>query len=273
MEVCEKAQFELTSPALLFHMNTYTIKLQQFEGPFDLLLFFIERDELDIYDIPIAKITEDFLDYIRHMEQMNIDLASEFILVAATLIRIKAKMLLPRKELDENNLEIDPRKELVQRLLEYKSIKDVIDGFSSMEDDQYFRIPRGNLKSEFESLAQKALIDAEWETLNLFNLMKVFQRVMDRLNEAPKAVVHRIFNYEYDIEKEQNRILDNIRSQRKVHFEQLFDICENRIHAIVVFLGILELVNLQKLHLVKGNLINQFWLEEKQVEELHEEEE
>jgi len=254
-------------------MNTYTIKLQQFEGPFDLLLFFIERDELDIYDIPIAKITEDFLDYIRHMEQMNIDLASEFILVAATLIRIKAKMLLPRKELDENNLEIDPRKELVQRLLEYKSIKDVIDGFSSMEDDQYFRIPRGNIKSEFESLAQKALIDAEWETLNLFNLMKVFQRVMDRLNEAPKAVVHRIFNYEYDIEKEQNRILDNIRSQRKVHFELLFDTCENRIHAIVVFLGILELVNLQKLHLVKGNLINQFWLEEKQVEELHEEEE
>lgn len=254
-------------------MNTYTIKLQQFEGPFDLLLFFIERDELDIYDIPIAKITEDFLDYIRHMEQMNIDLASEFILVAATLIRIKAKMLLPRKELDENNLEIDPRKELVQRLLEYKSIKDVIDGFSSMEDDQYFRIPRGNLKSEFESLAQKALIDAEWETLNLFNLMKVFQRVIDRLNEAPKAVVHRIFNYEYDIEKEQSRILDNIRSQRKVHFEQLFDTCENRIHAIVVFLGILELVNLQKLHLVKGNLVNQFWLEEKQVEELNEEEE
>ncbi|HEX5625972.1 MAG TPA: segregation/condensation protein A, partial [Saprospiraceae bacterium] len=90
-------------------MNTYTIKLQQFEGPFDLLLFFIERDELDISDIPIAKITEDFLDYIRHMESLNLDLASEFILVAATLIRIKAKMLLPRKELDENNQEIDPR--------------------------------------------------------------------------------------------------------------------------------------------------------------------
>ena len=83
-------------------MNTYTIKLQQFEGPFDLLLFFIERDELDINDIPIARITEDFLGYIRQMEDLNLDLASEFILVAATLIRIKAKMLLPRKELDEN---------------------------------------------------------------------------------------------------------------------------------------------------------------------------
>lgn len=254
-------------------MNTYTIKLQQFEGPFDLLLFFIERDELDIYDIPIAKITQDFLDYIRHMEQMNIDLASEFILVAATLIRIKAKMLLPRKELDENNQEIDPRKELVQRLLEYKSIKEVIEDFSNMEDDQYFRIPRGNLKSEFETLAQKALVDAEWETLNLFNLMKVFQRVMDRLNEAPKAVVHRIFNYEYEIEKEQARIFESIRINGKVHFENLFDACENRIHAIVIFLGILELVNLQQLHLIKSDQLNQFWLEEKKVEELSEEEE
>ncbi|MBK8954775.1 MAG: segregation/condensation protein A [Saprospiraceae bacterium] len=254
-------------------MNTYTIKLQQFEGPFDLLLFFIERDELDIYDIPIAKITEDFLDYIRHMEQMNIDLASEFILVAATLIRIKAKMLLPRKELDENNQEIDPRKELVQRLLEYKSIKEAIDDFSKMEDDQYFRIPRGNMKSEFEALAQKALVDAEWETLNLFNLMKVFQRVMDRLNEAPKAVVHRIFNYEYEIENEQSRVIDRIRSQGRVHFENLFEVAENRIHAIVIFLGILELVNLQQLHLIKGEQLNQFWLEEKKVEELGEEEE
>ncbi|MBK9107033.1 MAG: segregation/condensation protein A [Saprospiraceae bacterium] len=253
-------------------MNTYTIKLQQFEGPFDLLLFFIERDELDIYDIPIAKITQDFLDYIRHMEQMNIDLASEFILVAATLIRIKAKMLLPRKELDENNQEIDPRKELVQRLLEYKSIREVIEDFSHMEDDQYFRIPRGNLKSEFESLAQKALVDAEWETLNLFNLMKVFQRVMDRLNETPKAVVHRIFNYVYEIEKEQARIIESIRVNGKVHFENLFDSCENRIHAIVIFLGILELVNLQQLHLIKSDHLNQFWLEEKKVEELSEEE-
>ena len=138
-------------------MNTYTIKLQQFEGPFDLLLFFIERDELDIYDIPIAKITEDFLEYVRHIESLNLDLASEFILVAATLIRIKAKMLLPRKELDENNQEIDPRKELVQRLLEYKSVREVIDEMSKMEDDRYFRVPRGNMKKEFLFCVQQII--------------------------------------------------------------------------------------------------------------------
>ena len=96
----------------------YTIKLPQFEGPFDLLLFFIERDELDIYNIPIATITNDFLEYIYSMERLNIDVASEFILVASSLMRIKAKMLLPRRELDEQGNEIDPREELVQRLME-----------------------------------------------------------------------------------------------------------------------------------------------------------
>ncbi|MBP8726677.1 MAG: segregation/condensation protein A [Saprospiraceae bacterium] len=247
-------------------MNTYTIKLQQFEGPFDLLLFFIERDELDIYDIPIAKITGDFLDYLRQMEELNIDLASEFILVAASLIRIKAKMLLPRKELDENDQEIDPRKELIQRLLEYKSIKEVIDTFSAMEDDQYFRLPKGNLKTEFESLAQKALVDAEWETLNLFNLMKVFQRLVDRYEQAPKSVVHRIFNYTYEIESEQERLLDTLKNRGKVFFDDLFGHCENRIHAIVVFLGLLELVNLQKLQITKGDQANEFWLEERPAE-------
>ena len=97
--------------------DIYKIKLPQFEGPFDLLLFFIERDELDIYDIPIAQITDEFLRYTHQLDELNIEVASEFILVAATLMRIKAKTLLPRKELDEEGNEIDPREELVQRLI------------------------------------------------------------------------------------------------------------------------------------------------------------
>ena len=104
-------------------MQGYTIKIQQFEGPFDLLLFFIERDELDVNNIPISKITEDFLNYIKELEKLNIDIASEFILVAATLMRIKAKLLIPRKEVDEEGNEIDPREELTQKLLEYKKVQ------------------------------------------------------------------------------------------------------------------------------------------------------
>ncbi len=241
----------------------YTIKLQQFEGPFDLLLFFIERDELDIYDIPIAKITADFLDYIRQMEALNLDLASEFILVAATLIRIKAKMLLPRKELDEKNQEIDPRKELIQRLVEYKAVKECVEELGKLEGDRYFRIAKGNLKSEFEALAAKALVDAEWESLNLFHLMKVFQRVMDRLNKA-ESVAHKIFNYAYNVAAEQDKLLEKLQKRDKISFERIFDHCENRIHAIVVFLAVLELLNLQKLHILNGNHTNTFWLQERE---------
>ena len=96
---------------------TYQIKLPQFEGPFDLLLFFIERDELDIYNIPVAKITQEFLEYIKSLEALNIELASEFILFVSTLMRIKAKMLLPRKEIDAQGNVIDPRQELVDKII------------------------------------------------------------------------------------------------------------------------------------------------------------
>lgn len=161
--------------------QTFEIKLPQFEGPFDLLLFFIERDELDIHDIPISIITKDFLDYIHSMTQLNIEVASDFILVAATLMRIKAKMLLPRKELDEFGNEIDPRKELVDRLLEYKRYKEVITDLSSLEDGRQLKIQRGNITMEHELLAKKHSNEMELSSINLFVLLKVFQKVMDRL--------------------------------------------------------------------------------------------
>ena len=109
--------------------DTFTVKIKHFEGPFDLLLYFIQRDELNIHDIPIAQITNDFLEYIKELEALNLDVASEFILVAASLMRIKAKMLIPRKEVDELGQEIDPREELVARLLEYKMYKEVLEEF------------------------------------------------------------------------------------------------------------------------------------------------
>ena len=123
--------------------ETYTIRLPQFEGPFDLLLFFIERDELDIYNIPISRITDDFLSYIHALEDLDVDLASEFILVAAQLMSIKARMLLPRKQVDETGEEIDPRQELVDRLLEYKQYKAILDDMRQLEEERQFRSPQG----------------------------------------------------------------------------------------------------------------------------------
>src|ERR1700709_124017 len=131
-------------------MNTeiYQIKLPQFEGPFDLLLFFIERDELDIYNIPITKITNDFLDYIHRQESVNIELSSDFILFISTLMRIKAKMLLPRKELDEQGNEIDPRQELVNKVLEYKRFQEAASRLAEMEEQRMKWVRRGNLHRE-----------------------------------------------------------------------------------------------------------------------------
>ena len=169
---------------------TYTIRIEAFEGPFDLLLFFIERDELDIYDIPIAKIADDFLGYVHTMENLNIDMASEFILVAATLMRIKAKMLIPRKEVDEQGNEIDPREELIQRLIEYKSYKEVTEELRRKEESRSMSFPRGNVQVELAALAEEALADAELESLTLYKLLQAFKRVMDRLEEAKRNPVH-----------------------------------------------------------------------------------
>src|SRR5690606_25764612 len=125
---------------LIFESNMqnqgYEIKLEQFEGPFDLLLFFIERDELNIHDIPISKITDDFLEFIQRMQSLNIELASEFIFVASTLMRIKAKMLLPRPEVDEAENEIDLKRELTQKLLLYKQFKEVCEELRILEENR-----------------------------------------------------------------------------------------------------------------------------------------
>src|ERR1700759_4891783 len=127
---------------------TYQIKLPQFEGPFDLLLFFIERDELDIYNIPINGLIKDFLAYVHGQENLNIELSSEFILFISTLMRIKAKMLLPRKELDAQGNEIDPRQELIDKILEYKKYKEAAAQMADMEAVRMLQAKRGNLQKE-----------------------------------------------------------------------------------------------------------------------------
>ncbi len=246
---------------------TYTIHLPQFEGPFDLLLFFIERDELDIHDIPIAKITDDFLDYIRQMERMNIDLASEFILVAATLCRIKARMLIPRKPLDEEGNEIDPREELVRRLLEYKRYKSVLDELRQMEALRALRQRRGNASDELRKLANQALADAELESLTLFKLLKAYERVLGRLEQRKQQRVHRIVNYPYTIADQQEYLLSVVKPGKKVPFERVFLRLENRIQAIVTFLALLDLLNARRIALIQGEGINNFWLTARQPSE------
>src|SRR6202035_840955 len=156
----------------MLNSASYQIKISQFEGPFDLLLFFIERDELDIYNIPIHKLIKDFLDFIHTEEILNIELSSEFILFVSTLMRIKARMLLPRKELDEQGNEIDPRQELIDKVLEYKRYKEASARLAEMEAIRILMVKRGNLQKELSHIGEEFSEGTEIQTITLFKLMK-----------------------------------------------------------------------------------------------------
>jgi segregation and condensation protein A len=241
--------------------ETYQIKLPQFEGPFDLLLFFIERDELDIYNIPISKITKDFLNYIHQQEKLNIELSSEFILFIATLMRIKAKMLLPRKELDAEGNEIDPRQELIDKILEYKKFKEAAAQMVEMEATRMLMMKRGNLQKELMQVGEEAADGTEIQTVTLFRLMKAFERVVKRMNERANKPVHTVIRYNYTIEESREFMLNIVQQQGSVSFEKVFELCENRIHAIFLFLSLLELVQQSYMNILTGEGRNNFVLE------------
>lgn len=239
----------------------FEIKLPLFEGPFDLLLFFIERDELDIYDIPISKITDDFLAYIHRLEEMNVEVASEFILVAATLMRIKSKMLLPRPVLDEEGNEIDPREELVRNLLEYKKYKSVVAELSKMESDRINMESRGNLMKEINALSQLTNVESELQDLDLYKMMRVFQKVMTQYEIEKNKPRHQVVQYPYTIASQKEFVLGRVRVGQKLSFVDLIQEKPEKIYVIFSFLAILELIQLGKVLLVIGEGFNNFWVE------------
>jgi len=176
-------------------------------------------------------------------------------------MRIKAKMLIPRKPVDEEGNEIDPREELVQRLLEYKRYKSVLDDMRAMEEKRSKQEDRGNISSELKVIANKALVDVELESLTLFKILKTFEKVMDRYeDENRKKKIHTVVDYNYTIQGQQIFILSKLKKGVKTGFVSIFGKCENRVHAIVTFLGLLELLNLDKLQIIQGEGINNFWL-------------
>jgi segregation and condensation protein A len=241
--------------------TTYQIKLAQFEGPFDLLLFFIERDELDIYNIPITGIINDFLDYIHQSEELNIELSSEFILFISTLMRIKAKMLLPRKELDAQGNEIDPREELVNKILEYKRFKEASAQMAEMEALRMLMVKRGNIQKELSQLGEEEGEGTEIQNITMFKLMRAFEKAMQKYSDRVNKPVHTVVQYDYTMEQSRDYMLTQVREQRNMSFEKIFDHCENRVHAIFLFLSVLELVQQKFLKIVIGEGKNNFIIE------------
>jgi segregation and condensation protein A len=241
--------------------TTYQIKLPQFEGPFDLLLFFIERDELDIYNIPIHGLTKDFLTYIHELETLNIELASEFILFVSTLMRIKAKMLLPRREVDAHGNEIDPRQELVDKILEYKRFKEASEQMVIMEAERLLMQKRGNIKQELDALGEEYSEGTEIQTVSMYKLMQAFERVMKKYTERQHKPQHVVIKYNYSMEGQRSFLLDYMKTTHRVAFDVLFAQCENRIHAIFTFLSMLELVQQKYFSMLVGTGRNNFIIE------------
>lgn len=240
---------------------TYTISLPQFEGPFDLLLFFIERDELDIYDIPISKLIHDFTDYIHELEELNIELASEFILFVSVLMRIKSKMLLPRKELDEEGNEVDPREELIQKLLEYKKYKQAAAELAEKEAERILRLKRGNIEDELNQVGLLSGEGTEMQSLSLYKLLNAFQKLVNELEVRQSNPEHVVFRYNYTMEESRDYMKTLVRRERSVSFEHIFTHCQDRLHAIFLFLSVLELVQQKFMKIMLGEGRNNFLLE------------
>ncbi|MFN8436517.1 MAG: segregation/condensation protein A [Cytophagales bacterium] len=242
---------------------SFEIKLPLFEGPFDLLLFFIERDELDIYDIPIFKITTEFLEYIHHLEKLNMEVASEFIFVASTLMSIKAKMLLPRQELNEAGQEIDPREELVKHLLEYKKYKSVVEDLAILEKQRLDKEARGNIKNELKIIAEQNDLEVEMQDVTLFRMLQVFNKVMSKFSLEVEKPIHQVVQYPYTIEEQKDYIIHllDLYDSKKLSFVDIISVNSEKIAVIYNFLAVLELLQLNKIQIHIGEGYNNFWLE------------
>jgi segregation and condensation protein A len=238
----------------------FEIKLPQFEGPFDLLLFFIERDELDIYDIPIAKVADDFLNYLHHMATLNMELASEFIFVAATLMRIKAKMLLPRYEVDEAGNEIDHKEDLIRKLIEYKKIKQVCEELRPYEDERFKQEKRGNIAYDLEQVEKVPLPGDELQELSLYRLMMVYDRLSKNYELRERQVTHTIEQYPYTIEKQKEAIKQLLSINKMLDFKSIAGNSDNKVHFVYNFLAVLEMLQQELVKIEIGLGFNNFWV-------------
>jgi segregation and condensation protein A len=243
--------------------DAFEIRLPQFEGPFDLLLFFIERDELDIQDIPIAKITDDFLDYLHHMNSLNIEVASEFIFVAATLMRIKAKMLLPRPDLDDEGNEIDLKRDLIQKLIEYKKFKQLAEQFKLLENERFMQEKRGNINHDVLQMALTADPGEELESFDLYKLMMTFNKVLQRSLQRDNKQEHIVEQYPYNIESQKKAIDRLLAINKRLDFKDIVTNSDNKVHFVYNFMALLEMLQQDLISIQTGIGFNNFWIEAK----------
>lgn len=230
----------------------YKIKLEHFEGPLDLLLFFIKRDELDIYDIPIHTITGEFLQYVHLIQMLDLETAGDFILLASTLMHIKARMLLPR-EVDEKGEEIDPRTELVERLLEYKQFKEMSEEMSDLEAEQRRVSFRGNY--EYDEKIEPPDLETVLRNVTIFDLAKAFRKAIESVKPEP---VHQIKKVNVSIDEQMTYLTSKLEAKKEVHFRELLSDMREKIRLVVTFIALLEMAKMGKIGIKESEHFNDF---------------
>ncbi len=228
----------------------YSIKIENFEGPLDLLLYLIKKNEIDIYDIPIAQITKQYLDYIELMEVLDLDVAGEFIVMAATLMRIKAQLLLPRPKDEE---EFDPRQELVAALLEYNKFKEAAKILEAQERQEMQFYPCCIYNGQ-----DKQKVKVELTQVSLYDLLAVFKRVLEKI---PQETFHEVNYQDITVEERIDYVLSCLDKKDKILLEELFQDNPIRLVAIVTFLAILELVRTKRIWVIQKRLFDPIWVE------------
>jgi segregation and condensation protein A len=216
---------------------TYQVRLVQFEGPLDLLLHLIRRDKINIYDIPISHITREYLAYIEIMQELELEVAGEFFVMAATLMRIKSQMLLPRHEGIEEE-EVDPRDELVRNLIEYRKFKEAATCFAEKEEDRRMVFPRPVVRPPEDDAVE------EREEVTIFDLLEALQGVFKNLQQQ---AIYRVVPDSVTVEQKIETIRGNLERRREILFTELFNTGFTKIEIIVTFLALLEMIKLGEL--------------------------
>jgi len=218
----------------------YKIKLEIFEGPLDLLLYLVKKDHLNIYDIPIAKVTEQYVQYINLMQMLDLNIAGEFLVMAATLLQIKSKMLLPAEEGVSAQEEEDPREELVKRLLEYEKFKEIAEDLRQKETDmrEVFKRPKPEIKEEVPR-DQGVYFEA-----SIFDLINAFSQA---LKDVPKEVFYEVVKDKFTVEEATHQILHLLLVEPNVKLSGLFAKARNKLEIIVTFLAVLELIRMKEI--------------------------
>ena len=223
---------------------SYKVQLEIFEGPLDLLLYLIKREELDIYHIPIALIAEQYLEYIRVMRMLNLDLAGEFLVMAATLMHIKSRMLLPKEALEKEELEEDPQVELIKQLVEYQKFKEAAENLEERQIKQEETFSRG--RDETMDLARE---DGFLLEASVFDLLTAFSHVLERVGEEGFA---EIIEDGVTVNEKIREILDILRMKASLNFTKLFVGLATKVEMIVTFMALLELIRLKEIKILQA---------------------